>query len=543
MKPIFEKKKEKMPPPRSKRLRNETTTKDNKGTLDSPLKFLDQDYQELQKSCITNKKGYVDDKFPPDSSSIDPRNKLDKLDLNRIKWLRPSEIVSDPQLIVTEVSRFDYSQGPYLGNCWFLASVGALTFQKDIMDQVMPADQSFGKDHAGILHFRFWRFGKLIDVVIDDNLPTINGKLIFVHSKTSNEFWPALLEKAYAKVCGSYADMHAGSVYEALLDFTGGIHLYFKLKNTSTDLWSLMDRAVKAKALMGCSTPQGETSANTVLPNGIVQGHAYTVTGVFKVTCQGEPVKLVRVLNPWGRGEWTGAWSDKSLLWNNVSKSDQSECLSSAIDGEFWMSMKDFTENFRDIDICCHSPDFLDSSFKRNWTSTCYYGSWDAGTTAGGCLNNKETFWTNPQFRVRIEELDDKCASGQCPENILVSLMQKHENRYRSLVSNYAIGFSVFLVSINKSRRIQLFWFLLINGVLFCFLPLTDTTRDGKFPAKFYKKGPVAASEKFIHTRHVMKFFKLQPGEYLIVPSTFNPNETANFMLSIFTKGETYKRN
>lgn len=27
-----------------------------------------------------------------------------------------------------------------------------------------------------------------------------------------------------------------------------------------------------------------DTSANTVLPNGLVQGHAYTVTGVKQVT-------------------------------------------------------------------------------------------------------------------------------------------------------------------------------------------------------------------------------------------------------------------
>ncbi|XP_059375309.1 calpain-1 catalytic subunit-like [Carassius carassius] len=434
-----------MPPPRAnKKPRYELPTKDNTGTLHDPLKFLNQDYQELRKSCITNKKRFDDDKFPPDSSSIDPKKKL-KLDLDQIKWLRPSEIATDPQLIVQGVSRFDYSQGCYLGNCWFLASVGALTFQKDIMDQVMPTDQSFDKDYAGIFHFRFWRFGKWIDVVIDDKLPTINGELIFVLSKTSNEFWPALLEKAYAKVCGSYADMNAGQVSEALLDFTGGVHVCYDLQKATIDLWSMMDRADKAKALMACNTHKGEKSEN-VLPNGIVQGHAYTVTGVFKVTCQGKPVRLVRVLNPWGMGEWNGAWSDNSSLWDKVSEKEKTSCRSLANDGEFWMSMEDFTKNFEDIDICCLSPDFLDSSSKCSWSTTCYNGSWECGSTAGGCSNNKDSFWTNPQFRVRIEKLDEECASGQCLENILVSLIQIHENRYRSLASNYSIGFSVYLI-------------------------------------------------------------------------------------------------
>jgi len=35
-----------------------------------------------------------------------------------------------------------------------LASIGALTFEKDIMKQVMPPEQSFTQDYAGIFHFR-----------------------------------------------------------------------------------------------------------------------------------------------------------------------------------------------------------------------------------------------------------------------------------------------------------------------------------------------------------------------------------------------------
>lgn len=119
----------------------------------------------------------------------------------------------------------------YSGNCWFIASIGALTFQNYIFEQVVPLEQKFDEDYCGLFHFRvngqsvptvfvkwivsqfaiklclfspfsttqFWRFGTWVDVVIDDKLPTIDGRLIFVHSKDPTEFWPALLEKAYAK--------------------------------------------------------------------------------------------------------------------------------------------------------------------------------------------------------------------------------------------------------------------------------------------------------------------------------------------------------
>lgn len=65
-------------------------------------------------------------------------------------------------------------------------------------------------------------------------------------------------------------------------------------------------------------------------------------------------------------------------------------------------------------------------------------------------------------------------------------------------------------------------------------------TRRERFTQDFFMgKAPVAQTETYLNAREVMEFLTLKPGEYLVVPATFNPNETASFLLTIHSKAET----
>ena len=85
-------------------------------------------------------------------------------------------------------------------NCWFVAAVASLTDAEELFYAVCPPDQGFEPGtYCGMFRFNFWRFGEWVEVIIDDFLPTHNNKLYYSRSSDPDEFWSALLEKAYAK--------------------------------------------------------------------------------------------------------------------------------------------------------------------------------------------------------------------------------------------------------------------------------------------------------------------------------------------------------
>ncbi|KAM8742349.1 calpain-1 catalytic subunit-like [Acanthopagrus schlegelii] len=491
----------------------------SEGSPSNPAKFNNQDYAQLKDNCLRRGRLFVDNTFPPNNQSLGDLPDLSSWREAQVEWLRPADILKaqnnndEPIFCSKGASRFDFGQGS-VGNCWFLAAISALTFHKSLMVQVVPMDQSF-KNYTGIFHFRFWRFGKWVDVVIDDHLPTIDNKLLSVHAKSGNEFWVPLLEKAYAKVCGSYADMNAGLPSEACKDFSGGVHMTYKLREEHSsghddELWLALSRATGCNSMICCGTAQkGDKLVNTVAHTGLVDAHAYSVTAVTKVNYYGSEVKLVRVMNPWGRTEWNGKWSDKSDMWQKVSPEDQEKC-SDRDDGEFWMELEDFCHYFMIVSICCENPNFIDGDLTCQWKCMIYDGSWVAGRSAGGNVS-KPTFATNPQYRIQVTIIDEKEVDDK---NILLSLMLKPKQQHRNRMKSELIGLTLFKVP--------------------------PGTPQGRLGDSFFRRNrPLKQTQTYTPERDLIEHHSLQPGEYVIVPSTMQPYVNGDFVLTVYSKSET----
>ncbi|NXC39385.1 CAN14 protein, partial [Penelope pileata] len=466
---------------------------------------VQQNYQALLEMCLKNKLLFTDENFPAHISSIGTGAILKKLPRN-VQWKRPHALHSSPVFYAANRKHLDLCQG-LVGNCWFLAALEALTFHQDILAAVVPQNQSFERKYAGIFHFQFWHFGEWVDVVVDDRLPVNEaGELVFVSSVYKNVFWGALLEKAYAKLYGSYEDLQIGQVSEALVDFTGGVNTRIKLATAPPDLWDILTRATYSRSLMGCQTQLGTTK---VLKNGLVAGHAYTVTGIRKVTCQYGPENLVRLRNPWGKIEWKGDWSDSSSKWELLSPKEKILLRKNKEDGEFWMSLQDFRIHFVDLVICKLTPDLMSQEDGKKWMYSLKSGRWVKGSTAGGSLGFcKDTFWMNPQYWLNILPSEDsKKSLGSC--NVVISLMQKHSSKHRNRAPHLFIGFSLYKQEeINRK------------------LP----------PAFFTRHQPVNKHQVFLDEREVTHDFYLEPGVYVIVPSTLEPRQESEFILRVFSR-------
>ena len=164
----------------------------------------------------------------------------------------------------------------------------------------------------------------------------------------SGALWVLLLEKAFAKVYGSYAALANGAPYEALIDLTGLPAQCLRFDDASTldmladgRLWSLMKLFHAKGYIMSASTGKAAEEMS-----GLAAGYSFTILAVTETSTG---MRLIKLHDPWCLLHWEGDWSRNSDLWNDKTRREVG--AEQYLDTIVWISLEDCIKKLHCLNV------------------------------------------------------------------------------------------------------------------------------------------------------------------------------------------------
>ena len=162
---------------------------------------------------------------------------------------------------------------------------------------------------------RFYKDGAWVEVTTDTRVPALSGfggdapprgqepagpAPLYGRCRDPREQWVALLEKAYAKLAGSYEVLSSGSVTEALVDLTGGSGEEVALTEGNKDaLWDLVTSHLSRNFVCCATATPGDTQKGVPscdlreTPLGLLPAHAYVRPRGLPQTSRGDAAAAI----------------------------------------------------------------------------------------------------------------------------------------------------------------------------------------------------------------------------------------------------------
>ena len=332
---------EKIPP------RGIVTTSDKTRKRVEELERKSKEIEKMVLRVIGEGKPWTDPDFQPNMKSLfNPSIDEGDASLYRsLAWKRAKDIYKQPKVFSGGIEPNDINQGS-LGDCYFLAVLSSLAeFPERIMD--MFVTQSI--NDAGIYLVKFFINGTEYPVVVDDYFPVHpNGHIAFASSK-DDELWVSILEKAWAKLHGTYARTEGGLPSFAASHLVGvpsESRRHDSIEDVDKFFQTLSLADHRDFTMMAASHGQGEITSD----EGVVSGHAYSLISIHQFKHKGEMVRLLKLRNPWGTGEWQGKWSDNWEGWTPSLRAQVGSEVGD--DGAFFIQLEDYMQHFAWTSIC-----------------------------------------------------------------------------------------------------------------------------------------------------------------------------------------------
>ena len=171
--------------------------------------------------CAISGKRYEDPYFPASDAS------LGEPPPQPVQWLRPDAALGPVELFAPgAVATFELGAA-CLHDCWLLGALATLATHASLLQRLFVSTR--GAAH-GVYTLQLYWHDEWVQVTVDDRLPCDAHKVpLYVRSGNHGELWPALVEKAWAKLAGSYAALRGGTLPQALRSLTGSVPVRLEL--------------------------------------------------------------------------------------------------------------------------------------------------------------------------------------------------------------------------------------------------------------------------------------------------------------------------
>lgn len=384
-------------------------------------------YKKILIEYRKTQKPFVDPSFHPTYNvkerSIDIDDSIDS-------WKRVDEICDVP-LFSKSLIDPDFIRQGELGDCYFLSALSRiakqsylvpLLFDRDTPEKVLGRVKESINIKCGAVVIYFNCFGRRTPVLIDTLLPMKKGQLRFSNPIDNTKSpWFCLVEKAYAKLNGSYSDIIGGTLPQAIYS----IYRYYPSHKDFDTLrkpekiakMSLFDRIMKYQkkgAVMGTainlSKLKNGVTQKEVENKGLIPSHSYLLLKAR----EHDGKRLFCLRNPWGGHEWNGDYSDESPKWTPELKEGLG--WKNADDGTFWMSEDDFFRYFTQVEVSL--------PLQPEWFSRHYYVQLKPGDYDGYNIeSSKAKIAQRPNFAFQV--IDPINKGEKCRFHILIEKRQK----------------------------------------------------------------------------------------------------------------------
>ena len=281
----------------------------------------------------------------------------------KFEWRKASEIYPEGFQIFDDepIKHSDIKQG-LLGTCYFISAiVSTISHLNRITDLFITKSVNI----SGIYAVKFIINGKLEVITVDDYFPVdIKTDLPAFTRSTKNLIWPLILEKAWAKLNGSFENIMYGYPHDVLSFLIPGPSLWINMKNMEysiEQLWKIMTQEFWNNHIIWGITHKTENWAN-LKKSGLVPNHCYSIIEWvhFSTKEEGE-IQLVKLHNPWGKFEWKGPWHNKDKRWKKFLL--RSTGWNIWTPGLFYMPFKLYVKYFRTTTITKNEPEYQLESF------------------------------------------------------------------------------------------------------------------------------------------------------------------------------------